>query len=371
MIRMKLLPRLYVNFLGKRIHSFHFFGVTGFILGSVLGAVICHYTGWEVPVILLMSLTGAATFFLLAFGAKAITGREVVVYYHHEIAILVFCSLILNLAGWPVLPYLDVTLLGIAVFLAFGRIGCFSVGCCHGKPARHGVIYGPGHVKKGFTWFYEGIPLLPVQLIESAFVFFLVIFGTILLLLRFPPGIFLTLYTVVYGAFRFTIEFFRGDAARPYFHGLSEAQWTTLVLVAVSVLAALSGMIPLYPWHMVIASLVFVIAFAAVLRPHRKTDLAKADHVSQIASALRRLKVSDEMAPQVENTKLGLNLSKGCTVQEGQPVIHYTVSGDEEDVLDPTTAYQLAKLIKKLQHHPGSFNVLQKQNGIFHIVFTA
>lgn len=369
MTSMKLLPHLYINFLGRRIHSFHFFGVTGFILGSVLGVVICYFTGLNVPVILLMGLAGAATFFLLAFVAKAITGKEIIVYYHHEIAILIFCSLILRLAGWPVLPYLDVTLLGIAVFLAFGRIGCFSVGCCHGKPARRGVVYGPDHVKKGFTWFYEGIPLLPVQLIESAFVFILVISGTILLLLRFPPGIFLTLYTVVYGAFRFTVEFLRGDPSRPYFHRLSEAQWTTLILVALSVLAALSGMIPFYTWHIVLASSVFIAGLAVILRPHKKIDLAKANHVSQIASALSRLKVSDDITPYIENTKLGLNLSKGCLVQEGKLKIHYTVSGNNEDVLDRTTAYKFATLIKKLEHHDGSFKVLQKQSGIFHIVF--
>ena len=137
---MLLRPHLYVRLFGRNIHSFHFFGVSGFILGSVLGAMVCYYTGLQVAVILLMSLTGAASFFLLAFVAKAITGKEIIVYYHHEIAILICCSVILKLAGWPVLPYLDITLLGIATFLAFGRIGCFSVGCCHGQPARYGVV---------------------------------------------------------------------------------------------------------------------------------------------------------------------------------------------------------------------------------------
>lgn len=366
-----LRPHLHVPLFGKKIHSFHFFGVLGFVLGSILGAVVCYYTGLQVPVILLMSLTGAATFFLLAFGAKTIAGKEVIVYYHHEIAILIFCSLILNTGGWPILPYLDVTLLGIATFLAFGRIGCFSVGCCHGKPARHGVVYGHEHVKKGFTWYYEGTPLLPVQLIESAFVFVLIIAGTILLLLQSPPGLFLTLYTVVYGAFRFVIEFYRGDANRPYFLGLSEAQWTTLILIAVSVMSSLTGLIPFYIWHMVIAGLVFAGALILVITTGAKQKLTKPGHIGQIAFALKKLDNNDEGQSPIRVTKLGLNLSKGCLSEDGRMMTHYTISGNNEDALNQMTAYKLASLIKQLEHHKGPFEILQKKNGIFHIVFSA
>lgn len=364
-------PQLNVRIGKYSFDSFHFFGVLGFILGSILGAVVCYYTGLQVPVILLMSLTGAATFFLLAFGAKIITGKEVIVYYHHEIAILVFCSVILILAGWPVLPYLDITLLGIATFLAFGRIGCFSVGCCHGKPAHKGVVYGGAHVKKGFTWYYEGTPLLPVQLIESAFVFILIISGTILLLLQFPPGLFLTLYTVVYGAFRFVIEFFRGDPNRPYFRRLSEAQWTTLILIAVSVMASLTGLIPFYMWHMIIAGSVFAGALVLVITSDAKQKLTKPGHIGQIAFALKKLDNNDEGQPAVRVTKLGLNLSKGCMSKNGRMLTHYTISGNKEDALNQTTVYKLASVIKQLEHHKGGFEILQKKNGIFHIVFSA
>ncbi|MBD0287506.1 MAG: prolipoprotein diacylglyceryl transferase, partial [Flavisolibacter sp.] len=158
-----------------------------------------------------MSLTGAATFFLLAILAKIITGEEVIVYYHHEIAILIMCAVVLHALHQPVLPYLDITILGIATFLAFGRIGCFNVGCCHGRPVKGGVRYRHEHVEAGFTPYYEDVPLFPVQLVESAFVFIVVIAGSFLLLRSFPAGTVLLLYTVVYGLFRFSIEIFRGD----------------------------------------------------------------------------------------------------------------------------------------------------------------
>ena len=39
----------------------------------------------------------------------------------------------------PVLPYLDLTCLGLGIFLVCGRQGCLMVGCCHGKPCGWGI----------------------------------------------------------------------------------------------------------------------------------------------------------------------------------------------------------------------------------------
>ena len=262
-------PKLTVHFFNWSIRSFHFFGVLGFLLGTLLGVCLCYFLNFSIAIILLMSLTGAATFFLLAMLAKVITGKEVIVYYHHEIAILIACSFVLRICNWPVLQYLDITILGIATFLAFGRIGCLSVGCCHGKPASRGIVYGHEHVKAGFTPYYEGLVLLPVQFIESLFVFFVVITGSFLLVYHVLPGTVLIFYTVVYGTFRFMLEFFRGDAERPYFRGLSEAQWTTLLLISVSIFMASMGLTPLYNWHIIISILLFILSAVVILRKAR------------------------------------------------------------------------------------------------------
>jgi hypothetical protein len=120
-------PRLTVQLFRWRISSFHFFGVTGFLCGTALGVFLAAATHLGVGTILLMSLTGAAVFLLLAIGVKIITGEESIVYYHHEIAILVTCSIVLKLMHEPVLPYLDISILGVATFLAFGRIGLHPI----------------------------------------------------------------------------------------------------------------------------------------------------------------------------------------------------------------------------------------------------
>ena len=69
------------------------------------------------------------------------TGEERIIYYRHEIAVMVVAALLLWLLRQPLLPYLDVTILGIGMFLTCGRMGCFMVGCCHGRPHDWGVCY--------------------------------------------------------------------------------------------------------------------------------------------------------------------------------------------------------------------------------------
>ncbi|MEO8108807.1 MAG: prolipoprotein diacylglyceryl transferase family protein [Ginsengibacter sp.] len=327
-----------------------------------------------------MSLLGAATFFALAMLAKLLIGGETIVYYHHEIAILAICSIVLRLLHMQVLPYLDITIIGVATFLSFGRIGCFSVGCCHGKPAKGGVIYGYEHVKAGFTFYYKDIPLFPIQLIESLFVFLIVVVGFCLLLLHFVPGTFLILYTVGYGTFRFIIEFFRGDPERPYFKGLSEAQWTTLLLIGVSLWLGLEGYIPLYMWHIVLSFFLFIGAVIIVLKENAEkkagNKIASPAHIRQIAMAISKSTITDQIKESQETpanvdiyeTGLGLSISKGELMQKGVCIKHYTVSCESRQ-LTCEIADKLAKVIQQIQKHNSAYRVLEQDNQVFHIIF--
>ena len=198
-------PKLHIHILGTRINAFHFFGITGFICGILLGVTTALFLELSPYIVLMMALLGAVTFFALALLSKWITGDENIVYYHHEIGILVVCAIVLYLFNLPVLPYLDITIIGIGVFLGFGRIGCYSVGCCHGRPHKHGVVYGQQHVDAGFTWYYKDVPLLPVQVIESIYVFLIVIAGCVLLFNHVAAGTVLVCYTVIYGLMRYTL----------------------------------------------------------------------------------------------------------------------------------------------------------------------
>jgi len=123
---------------------------------------------------------------------------------------------------------------------AFGRIGCFLNGCCHGK-----VDSGPLAVTypaESLAWWqqvHEGLlastaarslAVTPVQLYEAALNLL-----TYLLLVHLyrgtrRHGLVCGVYFVVYACCRFVLEFLRGDA-RVTWLGLSVAQILSFALV--------------------------------------------------------------------------------------------------------------------------------------------
>jgi len=100
---------------------------------------------------------------------------------------------------------------GIALGNFFGRQGCFSAGCCWGKPTTlpWGVQFSEaGHEITGVP---TGIHLHPTQLYESFTM--LIVFFFLLWLhkkKRFSGQVILA-YVVIYAAVRFLIEFVRDD----------------------------------------------------------------------------------------------------------------------------------------------------------------
>lgn len=112
----------------------------------------------------------------------------------------------------------------VPLFHAFGRIGCFMAGCCYGME-YDGAFSVTFQNAIGAP---NGVPLLPVQLIEAAGNFLLAAVLTVLFLKTTVslPGI----YLACYGTMRFILEFFRGDAVRGKFGYLSTSQWISLAI---------------------------------------------------------------------------------------------------------------------------------------------
>ena len=372
------LPKLHIPVYKWQMHSFHFFGVLGFICGTILGVLVSVKLQLNPYIVLLMSGVGAATFFSLTFLSKWIAGKEVIVYYHHEISIILLCTLALFLIKAPILRYLDISILGIGVFLGFGRIGCYSVGCCHGKPFKQGVKYGQQHVEAGFTWYYKDVPLFPVQLIESLYVSLIVTTGVILLFNDVTPGTVLVCYTVIYGLMRFVLEFFRGDPERPLRLGLSEAQWTTLVLVTITFGMSQAGWLPEYKWHFFILALLLGISSVVILFYRNKTGylLFTAPHIRQVANGLDRLaNQPDGHSPVhpgnilIYTTPAGLNLSCG-DYKSGEDIIrHYTLSIKKKKNLVAGPVRKMANLISRLEAQEGYCKIIEKDQGVYHIIF--
>lgn len=127
----------------------------------------------------------------------------------------------------------DVFAPSIAIGHAIGRLGCFFAGCCHGRPAEvpWAVTFTDPHSLAPL-----GIPLHPVQLYEAFGEFFIFI---MLIFLRkrktFRGELFWT-YVVLYSILRFSVEFFRGDAARGMLtEGLSLAQAISVIMFFIAI----------------------------------------------------------------------------------------------------------------------------------------
>ncbi|NOY23711.1 MAG: prolipoprotein diacylglyceryl transferase [Acidobacteria bacterium] len=127
----------------------------------------------------------------------------------------------------------DVAAPHIALGHAIGRLGCFSAGCCYGKACSLPIAV---EFHSEFAHSVVGVPLntpiFPTQLMSSISLF------VIFLVLRFYfwprrkfQGEMIWLYVLIYSAFRFGIEFFRGDFVRGFvFNLISTSQFISLVL---------------------------------------------------------------------------------------------------------------------------------------------
>jgi phosphatidylglycerol:prolipoprotein diacylglycerol transferase len=115
----------------------------------------------------------------------------------------------------PVLGTCDAFAPGIALGHAIGRLGCFSAGCCFGKPTDlpWGVTF-TSELARTLSGTPLGIRLQPTQLYEAAIEFtnFLVLYW--LFKHKKNDGQVIGAYMFLYGIARFFLEFLRDDPER-------------------------------------------------------------------------------------------------------------------------------------------------------------
>ena len=129
----------------------------------------------------------------------------------------------------------DIVRLAVPVFPlahAIMRLGCFAAGCCYG--IVHDTL-GIAFARSASA--PNGIPFLPVQLIESAMN--LLIFAVIWQFTKKErrPVHILCLYGLSYAVGRFALEFLRGDEIRGMVFFLSTSQFISVLVVIVCVAA--------------------------------------------------------------------------------------------------------------------------------------
>jgi prolipoprotein diacylglyceryltransferase len=342
-------------------------GWSGFALAVVLVLALTAATGRSVAVQAAISLLAIGVYAAVARLARRVLGRAALVYYHHVLAFLALAGALAAVLGAPVLAHLDITACGLAAFTAVARAGCLMTGCCHGRPARHGVLYGSEHVRLGLPAYLAGLPLVPVQAVESVVSAGLAIAGTIAVLGGAAPGTALVIFVVGYAVLRFGLEWLRGDLLRPYRRRLSEAQWTSVALTAGVAAAAAAGILPGAAVAVAAAALLIAAATLTVAgrAPGARTFLGP-QHVRELAARLDRLPRSTLPAVRTARTSLGLRVSTGAAAD----AVHYTVSADRGP-LDGAEAQQLARLLMWLRHAGAQAYLVPGQAGAIHVLTPA
>jgi prolipoprotein diacylglyceryltransferase len=330
--------------------AFRVCGYAGLVAGAALAVAVVRTEGGSVPAMGAIAVAAVLTFLAVAYAHVVLTGEERLVYYHHEIAVLAVAGATAALLGAPVLVHLDATALGVGAFLAFGRVGCFMVGCCHGRPHRWGVRYDAAHGDAGLAWPLVGVRLFPLQLIEAALVALVVAAGAVMVAAGAAPGAAFTFYVAVYALVRFGLEFVRGDAERPYWHGFSQPQWLSLACSGAVAAAAVAGLVPARPWD----ATVVVIGLAMLLA--RRRPALRAAEVQEVVTAIRASMTPDGAPPDVVRTSRGLSVSAGPG--------HVTVSGEIGDALER----ELARIVPGVLGWSCAARVTHGRGGVRHIV---
>jgi len=154
------------------------------------------------------------------------------VFYGGLIGGIVGAFIYLKAFHLPVFRYFDTLLPIIPLFHAFGRLGCYFTGCCHGFPYN-----GPFRVV--YTNSFSTInnqAYFPVQLIEALFNFILFLLLTYLLFKKpnLNQGRSVGLYLLCYSIMRFLLEYLRGDEIRGRLLLFSSSQWISLLLIPIA-----------------------------------------------------------------------------------------------------------------------------------------
>ena len=355
--------------LWRRLHTpYRFFVLLGAFAALACVGLLALGTGLDTGIALGAVAAGALAALLMAWATKALSGQESYVLYHYQLLFILTVGVCLWLGGLPVLPYLDVAALGLAVAQSIGRIGCQLAGCCHGRPSRVGAPYCAWNGSQAADPVWNEVRMLPIPAIELLLTSVLTASLALHLVASQPaPGSILATYLTGYAVVRFGLEFLRGDARRRYWIGLSEAQWTAL---AVAGLVAAAGWPNALPGHSAHLAAAFVLGLVTAVRvaDRRKHELLAARHLRDLMTVLNatRARAASEGGGFVDDTSQGVRLSasfiagagRGSLISFSRPAAH----------LGEKLAARLAGVLRLLVPDGDKLTLVGGDRGVYHLV---
>lgn len=134
----------------------------------------------------------------------------------------------------PVLPMLDIMAIVTCIVHAFGRMGCFMAGCCHGIE-WHGPLAvafsDPACLARPLN-----TPLHPTQLYSVTMILLILITLLIIKNRKQFNGQLFIIYLIMYAIGRSIVEIFRGDLSRGFVIGnsVSHSQFISFMVICVA-----------------------------------------------------------------------------------------------------------------------------------------
>jgi prolipoprotein diacylglyceryltransferase len=346
------------------VSTFQFLGTIGFVVGVGTGLLVVDERHLPASTLAIVTVTSVVTFFALSVATAVVEGEGRLTFYHHAAAITAAIAVAVAVDGQPVRPWLDVSAIGIGAFLVFGRIGCLTVGCCHGRPSDRGVVYGPEHVEAGMPLVWEGVTLFPLQAVESLAVAALTAVALATELGGGPAGLPFAVLASGYAGSRAVIELFRGDGVRPYRLGASAAQWTSVAVAATIAGMQLTGALPGPPVSLIPAGVaVAVVGWSVAHRssPASPIGVCGPAHLEELLGAIHRARAvvaGDTLV--VMTTSQGVRVSVGVT----GPDLHYALSSE---LVPSSTLATLAGRLARILSSDGPGEQLLSPSGVHHV----
>lgn len=229
--------------------AIHWYGVliaVGFLLGlwtasrrsvhdGLRGEVVADLGPW----LILAALVGSRLLFVITYW-REFAGKPLWQIFNTRAGGLVFHGGLIAAAlttvfyaRWkrlPVWKLADALAPSIALGHAFGRLGCFTHGCCYGRPT--GLPWAV-HFPADHVTYPAGVH--PTQLYEAAVNLLLYAFLAWQYRRKQFPGQTFAVYLSVYSVLRFGLEFLRGDYQTYYFGWMTVGQVTSLVLLGLGI----------------------------------------------------------------------------------------------------------------------------------------
>jgi phosphatidylglycerol:prolipoprotein diacylglycerol transferase len=232
-----------------RIYSYGFMLALSFWVGIVIAAKRAEKRGiaqdhiYDMSILLIIaSVIGSRTLYILTHRSDYHSLLDIIAlwqggatFYGGFALALVGSILFLRRRKLSFFLVADSCAPAIALGLFFTRIGCFLSGCCFGHPT-HGVfgIVFPPHSPAGY--YCPGVPVHPTQLYSACSG--LILAGVLFAVdrrRRFTGSLF-AWFCILYGAGRFTIDFFRYYEQSALIGGLmTVSQFMSLFVIAAGI----------------------------------------------------------------------------------------------------------------------------------------